>query len=315
MDVDAHVEAWASLQLVPGLDASGLFRLLKALGSPVEVRGASQASLSRYVSGELAAAIRRGPDPGQLDRTLAWLAAPGHSLVAWGDADYPAALLASADPPPAFYHVGRLDLLNRPALAIVGSRNATAEGVGHAEAFAAALSAAGWTVVSGLGAGIDAAAHRGGLTAAGSSLAVVATGLDRVYPPANRALAKRLAAAGCLISEFPLGTAPLPANFLRRNGAISGLCRGVLVVQATLTSGSLGLARLAAEQGREVFAIPGSIHSPFSKGSHRLIKEGAKLVETADDILEELKPGAPTSALARSDLSCAPGHRRKPRQP
>ena len=311
MDVDARVEAWASLQLVPGLDASGLFRLLKALGGPVEVRSASQATLSRCVSGEVAAAIRRGPDPGRFDRTLAWLAAPGHSLVAWDDADYPAALLANADPPPVFYHVGRLDLLNRQALAIVGSRNATPEGVGQAEAFATALSAAGWAIVSGLAAGIDAAAHRGGLAAVGSSLAVVATGLDRVYPSANRALAERLATAGCLISEFPLGTAPLPANFLRRNRVISGLCHGVLVVQATLNSGSLSLARLAAEQGREVFAIPGSINSPFSKGSHRLIKEGAKLVETATDVLEEL-PMRPPAVAPWSKPPGAPAPRRKP---
>ncbi len=298
MDVDARVEAWAWLQLVPGLNTDGLVRLLKAFGGPVEVRNASPASLARCVSHALAAAIRRGPAPEHYERTLRWLATAGHSLVAWDDADYPAALLVIGDPPPAFYHVGRRELLNRPALAIVGSRDATAEGLGHGEAFAAALSAAGWTIVSGLGAGVDAAAHRGGLAAAGSSVAVVGTGLDRVYPPANRALAKRLAQAGCLVSEFPLGTAPLPANFLRRNRLISGLSRGVLVVQATLTSGALGIARLAAEQGREVFAIPGSIHSPFSKGSHRLIKDGAKLVETAEDVLEELRgrPPAPSSA-------------------
>jgi DNA processing protein len=205
--------------------------------------------------------------------------------------------LATPDPPPAFYHVGRRDLLNRPALAIVGSRHATPEGVGHAEAFATALSAAGWTIISGLDSGIEAAAHRGGLAAAGSSLAVAGTGLDRVHPSANLALAERLAAAGCLISEFPLGTGPLPANFRARKRLISGLCRGVLVVEATLDSGALGTARLAAEQGREVFAIPGSIHSPFSKGSHRLIKEGAKLVETASDVLDELRERSPAPAV------------------
>jgi DNA processing protein len=313
MHVDAHVEAWASLQLVPGLHADGLFRLLKALGSPVAVRNASQATLSRCVPAEVAAAIRRGPDPGQLERTLAWLAAAGHSLIAWDDPDYPATLLAITDPPPALYHVGRRDLLNRPALAIVGSRHATPEGVGHAEAFATALSAAGWTIVSGLAAGIDAAAHRGGLAAAGSSLAVAGTGLDRVYPPTNLGLAERLAAAGCLISEFPLGTAPLPANFRRRHRLISGLCRGVLVVEATLGSGALSTARLATEQGREVFAIPGSIHSPFSKGSHRLIKEGAKLVETASDVLDELqlRPAPEVPPLGRDPGE--PGPRRKPR--
>ena len=301
MDLDARVEAWASLQLVPGLSTRDLVVLLKALGGPAEVRGASQAMLSRCVPGEVAAAIRKGPDPAQLERTLAWLAVSGHSLVAWDDADYPAALLAIADPPPAFYYVGRRELLQGPAFAIVGSRNATVQGIGHAEAFAETLSAAGLTIVSGLAVGIDAAAHRGGLAGAGSSIAVVGTGLDRSYPSVNRDLAERLSHAGGLVSEFPLGTPPLPANFPRRNRLISGLSRGVLVVEATMNSGSLITARLAGEQGREVFAIPGSIHSPFSKGSHRLIKEGAKLVETAQDILEELRLPAFAPAGSRSD--------------
>ena len=293
MDVDARVEAWASLQLVPGLGTRAVVALLKALGNPVNVRSASRETLSRHVPAEVAAAIRRGPDGAQFERTLAWLARPGHSLVAWDDADYPAALLSIADPPPVFYHVGRRDLLNRPAIAVVGSRNATAQGVSDAEAFAAALSAAGLTIVSGLGIGIEAAAHRGGLRGSGSSLAVVGTGLDRVFPPANRHLAEQLSTGGALTSEFPLGASALAAHLLQRNRLISGLCRGVLVVEATSRCGSLGVARLAAEQGREVFAIPGSIHSPFSKGGHRLIKEGAKLVETASDVLEELRLRAP----------------------
>jgi DNA processing protein len=293
MDIDARVEAWASLQLVPGLTARALFELLKSLGAPAEVRAASLATLSRFVSADLAAAIRRGPDADELERTLAWLAVDGHSLFAWDDADYPAPLLAIADPPPAFCYVGRRELLNRPALAIVGSRNATPQGVEHAETFAAALSAAGLTIVSGLAIGIDAAAHRGGLAGAGSSVAVLGTGLDRIYPAANRALARKLSERGGLLSEFPLGTPPLPANFPRRNRLISGLSRGVLVVEATLNSGSLITARFAAEQNRDVFAIPGSIHSPFSKGSHRLIKDGAKLVETAQDVLEELHLATP----------------------
>jgi len=289
MQVDARVEAWASLQLVPGLGTRAVVALLKALGDPVAVRNASQATLARLVAGELAAAIRRGPDPIQLERTLAWLARSGHSLFAWDDADYPAALLSIADPPPVFYLVGRRELLSRPALTIVGSRSATAQGTGDAEAFAAALSGAGLTIVSGLGGGIDAAAHRGGLAGPGSSIAVLATGLDCIFPAANRPLAERLAAGGALVSEFPLGTAPLAANLPQRNRVLSGLARGVLVVEATLYSGSLSIARIAAEQGREVFAIPGSIHSPFSKGGHRLIKDGAKLVETAADVLEELR--------------------------
>ena len=294
MEIDARVEAWASLQLLPGMSARMLAGLLKALGGPEEVRGASRASLAKLVPVEVASAIERGPDPALLERTLSWIAEPGHALVAWDDADYPRALLTISDPPPAFYYSGGHELLNRPSIAIVGSRNATPQGMDNAEAFAATLSGAGFTIVSGLALGIDTAAHRGGLSARGSSIAVMGTGPDRIYPSANRGLGQRLDAEGGVLSEFPLGTPPLPANFPRRNRLLSGLSRGVLVVEATLASGSLITARFAAEQGREVFAVPGSIHSPFSKGSHRLIKEGAKLVETAQDVLEELGGVAPT---------------------
>jgi DNA processing protein len=293
MEIDARVEAWASLQLLPGVSVRVLAGLLKSLGGPEEVRGASRANLAKLAPADVAVAIERGPDPALLEQTLTWLAEPGHALVAWDDADYPGALLTISDPPPAFYYCGRRELLNRPSIAIVGSRNATAQGMDNAESFAAALSGAGFTIVSGLALGIDAAAHRGGLSAAGSSIAVIGTGPDRIYPAANRDLGHRLAAEGGLLSEFPLGTPPLPANFPRRNRLLSGLSRGVLVVEATLASGSLITARFAAEQGREVFAVPGSIHSPFSKGSHRLIKDGAKLVETAQDVLEELGAVAP----------------------
>jgi len=305
MDVDARVEAWASLQLIPGLTSRASFDLLKAFGGPLEIRGASRASLARIVAGELADALRRGPEAALLERTLKWLARNGHWLVAWDDRGYPPALLNLADAPPVLFYVGRRELLSSPALAIVGSRNATPRGVEHAEAFAAALSAAGLTIVSGLAQGIDAGAHRGGLAGPGSSIAVVGTGLDRVYPPANKDLAKRLAADGGLVSEFALGTPPLKGNFPRRNRIISGLSRGVLVVEATLDSGSLITARLAAEQGREVFAIPGSIDSPFSKGSHRLIRDGAKLVETAQDVLEEL--GLPVAAKSTGTEAPEPG--------
>ena len=306
MDIDARVEAWASLQLLPGLSTRTLVALLKAFGGPAELRAASRASLASFAPPEVAAAIERGPDPALLESTLAWLREPGHWLVAWDDADYPGALLAIADPPPVFCYAGRRELLRRPALAIVGSRNATPQGVEHAEAFAAALAAAGLTIVSGLAIGIDAAAHRGGLSADGSSIGVLGTGLDRVYPPANQALAGRLAQDGGLLSEFPLGTPPLRENFPRRNRVISGLARGVLVVEATLNSGSLITARLAVEQGREVFAVPGSIHSPFSKGAHRLIRDGAKLVETAQDVLEELGL-EPSPAAATTEETATAG--------
>jgi len=301
MDIDARVEAWASLQLLAQVPTRTLVALLKALGGPAEVLAAPRASLTAHVPAAIAARIAQGPDPALLARTLEWAREEGNALIAWDDARYPRALLSIADPPPVLFFRGDVALLNRPALAIVGSRNATAQGRETAQALASALSSAGLTIVSGLALGIDAAAHRGGLEGEGRSIAVVGTGIDRVYPAANRELAHRLGAQGGIISEFALGTPPLPGNFPRRNRLISGLARGVLVVEATLASGSLITARFAAEQNRDVFAIPGSIHSPFSKGSHRLIRDGAKLVESAQDVLEEwgmvaLGVGSPSSS-------------------
>jgi DNA processing protein len=229
-----------------------------------------------------------GPDAALLAETLAWLDQPGNSLLTLGDPDYPKPLLEIADPPALLYCKGRRDLLGRPGLGIVGSRNATPQGLRDAEAFALALADAGLTIISGLALGIDAAAHRGGLAGSGSSIAVVGTGLDRIYPARNKALAHRLAEQGLILSEFALGTPPLPGNFPSRNRLISGLARGVLVVEATTDSGSLITARGATEQGREVFAIPGSIHSPLARGCHALLKQGAKLVESAADVLDEL---------------------------
>jgi DNA processing protein len=209
-------------------------------------------------------------------------------LVAWDHPEYPKALLEVSDPPALLYCAGRIELLNRPGLAIVGSRNATAQGARNAQAFARALSDAGLTIVSGLALGVDAAAHRGGLEGQGSTIAVLGTGADVVYPPANKGLAQEIAEQGLLVSEFALGSPPAKQNFPRRNRIISGLTRGTLVVEAAIASGSLITARAALEQGREVFAIPGSIHSPLSKGCHSLIKSGAKLVESAEDVLSEL---------------------------
>jgi DNA processing protein len=292
MDVDSRAEDWARLQLC-GVGPAPLVALLRAFGTPSAIFAATSARRRAVVPASAAAQVDAGPDPERLAATLAWLAGPGHALIAWDDADYPRVLLEISDPPPVLYCIGNRALLARPAFAIVGSRNASAQGEADARAFAAALSAAGLTIVSGLAQGIDAAAHRGGLAAAGSSIAVVGTGLDRVYPASNRDLALALAANGLLLSEFAPGTPPLKQNFPRRNRLVSGLSQGVLVVEASLSSGSLITARQAAEQGREVFALPGSIHSPVSKGCHRLIREGAKLVETAQDILDELKlPGA-----------------------
>ena len=292
MDAPAETsvyEAWLRLTLVNGLGGAALRQLLTAFGSPQEVFETRPADLRQFVSPEIAAAIADGGNAEATRSSLAWLSEPGNRVVVLGDADYPQLLLQIPDPPPLLYVKGDCKLLNRFALAIVGSRNATAQGVANAEEFARALSDAGITVVSGLALGVDAAAHRGGIAGKSSSIAVVGTGLDIVYPARNRALAHALAERGALVSEFSLGTPALAANFPRRNRVISGISRGCLVVEAALQSGSLITARLANEQGREVFALPGSIHSPLAKGCHRLIKQGAKLVDDANDILEEFE--------------------------
>jgi len=288
MQRDAELAAWIKLSLVPGLGGQSLRKLLGAFGLPQHVLGAGRSALARIVSAEIAARILSELDSPAVDAALEWAAADGHAVLPLADGDYPQPLLATADPPALLYLRGRRELLARPGLAMVGSRSATPQGVSNAEQFARAFSCAGLTIVSGLALGIDAAAHRGGLDGAGSTIAVLGTGADVLYPARNRALGERIAREGLIVSEFPLGTPPLAANFPRRNRVISGLARGCLVVEAALASGSLITARLAAEQGREVFAIPGSIHSPHSKGCHALIKQGAKLVESAQDLLQEL---------------------------
>jgi len=288
MVVDASLKAWLSLSLTRGLGAESARRLLKEFGSPDAVFTASINSLKSVVKSDVAAEISAGIAEDAIASTLAWLEDANNHIFTLADDDYPQALLNIPDPPLLLYVKGRPDLLNRAALAMVGSRNATPQGIGNSEAFAKTLSDAGLCIISGMAHGIDAAAHRGALRGQGSSIAIIGTGLDKVYPAANRELAHALAQQGALISEFPLGTPPLAANFPRRNRLISGMSAGCLVVEAGLQSGSLITARLALEQGRDVFAIPGSIHAPQSKGCHVLLKQGAKLVETAQDILEEL---------------------------
>ena len=295
MPLDADLSAWLRLSLTPGLGGEALRRLLLAFGGPGQVLAARRAELAKYVGETVAASIREYDAAPALSAAGAWLEEAVNDIITLADTRYPRLLLEIPDPPPLLYVKGRVELLSRPALAIVGSRNATAQGLANAEAFARTLSDAGLTVVSGLALGIDTAAHRGGLAGSASSVAVLGTGADIVYPARNRALAHDLAAGGALVSEFPLGMKPLAGNFPRRNRLISGLALGCLVVEAAADSGSLITARLAAEQGREVFAIPGSIHSPLAKGSHALIKQGAKLVESARDILEDLRMGAPSA--------------------
>jgi DNA processing protein len=305
--LDVYLEAWLRLSLTPGVSNEALRQLLAAFGGPEQILGADARSLGRVVAQDTVRALSARVSPERVARAADWLEEPGNHVITLADETYPQPLLDTPDPPPLLYAIGRLELLRAPALAIVGSRNGTAQGVQHAEAFARALSDAGLTIVSGLALGIDAAAHRGGLAGLASSIAVVGTGADVVYPARNRELARALAENGCIVSEFPLGTAPVASNFPRRNRLISGLARGCLVVEAALASGSLITARLANEQGKDVFAIPGSIHSPLAKGCHALIKQGAKLVETAQDILDELKLPGLGFAPAASSVQSEPG--------
>lgn len=288
---DDALAAWVRLTSVPGIGGESQRNLLKAFGLPEAIFAAGSAAVRSVIGAEPGERLASHDASAEIEGALAWAAEAGNRVVTLADADYPQALLTTADPPVLLYVKGRVDLLNRPALAIVGSRNATKQGEANAEAFAATLAAAGLTVVSGLALGIDAAAHRGALSLkedGGSTIAFIGTGADRIYPARNEALTRDIAARGCVVSEFPLGTAALPGNFPRRNRLIAGVALGCLVVEAAEKSGSLITARLAAEAGREVFAIPGSIHSPLAKGCHQLIRQGAKLVERAEDILEEL---------------------------
>lgn len=295
--MDETLKAWLTLSLAHGLGGEGARKLLRTLGSPEAVLAAPVSVLRELIRPALAESLKHPPESATLDEIAQWLEDPNNHIVTLADEGYPQTLLNIGDPPLLLYVKGRLDLLNKPAVAVVGSRNATSQGKQNAEAFSRALSDAGLCVVSGLAHGIDAAAHQGALAGRGSSIGVIGTGLDKVYPAAHRDLAHAMAAQGALVSEFPLGTPPLAANFPRRNRIISGLSLGCLIVEAGLQSGSLITARLALEQSREVFAIPGSIHSPQSRGCHALIKQGAKLVETAQDVLEEIGEFSPAAPL------------------
>jgi DNA processing protein len=284
----SQLAAWLRLQQAPGLGFMTAHRLLSALGSAEAVFQADCSLMQGLVGEKLTRTLLATPPPATLaliEKTLAWSALDGNHLLTLADEAYPQLLLEIPDPPLLLYAKGRIALLNQPSLAIVGSRNASAQGAAHARQFAQALSAAGLTVVSGLALGIDTAAHEGALLDGGATVAVIGTGADIVYPSRNHALAHRIAEHGCIVSEYALGTPALPANFPRRNRIISGLARGTLVVEAAAQSGSLITARLAAEQGRDVYAIPGSIQSPLARGCHDLIRQGARLVENAHDIL------------------------------
>jgi DNA processing protein len=283
-----NLEPWLALNAVSELTGAKWRRLVAAFGSPAQVLRQSQQSLARVVGSEIAAAVRQSTESPGVQAALEWARQPGHSVITLEDPRYPELLRETPDPPPLLYAAGRLELLARPVLAIVGSRNASAQGMRNAEAFARILSAHGLCIASGMALGIDAAAHRGALRESGGSIGVLGCGIDVVYPRGNAQLHRELQADGLVLSEFALGTRPLTHHFPRRNRVIAGLSRGCLVVEAALASGSLITARCAVDMGRDVFAIPGSIHSPLSKGCHYLIKQGAKLVDGAADVLDEL---------------------------
>lgn len=315
--------AWLRLELTPGIGNTTARRLLAALGLPQQIFDASRSALEQVATATQCAALQTLPAglAELLGTTWQWLEAdPLHRRVmTLGDASYPQSLLNMEDPPLLLYGMGTPaawgadGLANRMpnSLAVVGSRNPTPQGAVNARQFSQALAQAGLTIVSGLALGVDGAAHEGALDGAPegqlATIAVVGTGLDRVYPKQHRDLAHRIAQRGVLLSEYPLGTPPLSANFPKRNRIIAGLASGTLVVEAALQSGSLITARLASEQGKEVFAIPGSIHSTQARGCHALIRQGAKLVESAQDVLEELLPaGTPPAPSAAATEPGAP---------
>jgi len=299
-----ELAGWLRLALHPALPAPTARKLLASFGLPSSIFAQDTTALSQVLDPSRAEALRKDPEGFEqlLETTLAWLAQDPQrrDVVTLGDAAYPAALLAIEDPPLLLYRMGMLAAAPQRALAVVGSRNPTPQGLQNARRFARAFAEAGVTVVSGLALGIDGAAHEGALEGAApdqvATIAVVGTGLDRVYPKQHLQLAHRIAERGMIVSEYPLGTPPLQHNFPRRNRLISGLGQGTLVVEAALQSGSLITARLASEQGKEVFAIPGSIHSPHARGCHALLRQGAKLVESAQDVLEDLRYVLPAAA-------------------
>lgn len=289
-DKACDTRAWLTLARAPGLGAILAGRLLDRYGDAAAALAAGPAAWRQTGVPEAAREALKNPDEKALAADLAWLSQAGHALITRADRRYPAVLAESPQPPAWLFAIGDLDLLDAPGFAIVGSRNPTPAGAAHARDFAAEMAGAGFVVVSGLAMGIDAAAHEGALAVDGMTIAVCGTGLDRVYPARHRDLARRIAGRGLLLSEFVPGTEPKPGNFPSRNRIIAGLAAGTLVVEAARTSGSLITARLALEAGREVFALPGSVDNPLARGCHRLIREGAKLVESAADILEEIAP-------------------------
>ncbi len=290
MDINDKHRDWLILTQAKAIGPVICLKLLAEYETPDKVLELDSARLSTFGLSKESISSLLSPDLKKLERSIQWLSQPGNELVTILDDDYPALLKTIHDPPPVLFMSGRREALRQVHFAIVGSRNPTADGRKHAENFAAGLSRQGLSICSGLALGIDYHSHLGALNVNGTTVAVLGNGLDSIYPARHKKIAEQIRNTGLLISEFPPGTRPAPGNFPRRNRIISGLSTGVLVVEAARKSGSLITARQALEQGREVFAIPGSIHNPLTRGTHSLIKNGAKLVESLDDIFEELAP-------------------------
>lgn len=289
---DETLLAWCSLLRAPGVGVKTYLKLLAAFGSPEVFFAASESDIRRCLPDVSVSKVRSWQEAsGSAEADLLWLAQGGNRhILTLEHPLYPELLRQIDDPPPVLFVHGEPALLSAAQVAVVGSRNATVPALQTTHAFAGDLAKHGWTITSGMALGIDGEAHRGAIHTGGLTIAVVGTGLDRVYPAQHRDLAYQIVKQGAIVSEFPIGTGVRPEHFPRRNRIISGLSAGILVVEASLKSGSLITARLALEQGREVFAIPGSIHHPLAKGCHLLIKQGAKLTESVADILEELPP-------------------------
>lgn len=308
MQTDYDLSDWLSLCRVPGLGPTTYNALVQHFGCPRQVFEATPQQLAKCgLQNSILKGLTSCPDQSLIAADLKWLEHEENHILTLHHPDYPPLLKELPDPPPVLYVTGDTQLLSRHQLAIVGSRNPSPSGRENAYEFSRSLSQCSYLITSGLALGVDSASHHGALDADTPTLAVTGTGLDRVYPASNRQLAHKIAENGAILSEFPIGTPPRRENFPRRNRLISGLSLGTLVVEAAVNSGSLITARLALEQGREVFAIPGSIHSPLSHGCHALIREGAKLVECIDDIIEELgafgTPGQ-TPPNSRNKATC-----------
>ena len=308
------IEYWLALLRAPGIGPVTYRSLLSRYDTPRAVLAADRQERASWGVSAATLAYLENPAWDAVQADMEWLEQPGNEAITLHDPAYPALLREISDPPPVLFIRGNKEILGNPQIAMVGSRNPTAGGRQNARQFARELAAAGWTITSGLALGIDAESHRGALEAGGITIAVAGTGLDRVYPASHKELAHQIARQGALVSEFPPGTGPKPEHFPRRNRIISGLSLGTLVVEAALRSGSLITARHAAEQGREVFVLPGSIHNPLSRGCHALIRQGAKLIENIPDILEEFGPLLPpvdaTAPAAPAEIA-TPDHEQR----